>query len=338
MAFGEEAVFSLRKDPVFKKSLLRNDVLPVEYKEEYLRSQNVRKALVEIYDEVRAGKSFSPGIFVGTQGKLNCAILSRHVMENILGWDFSESVTKVNYKTLYEYNLRCSKSCFVSLYELLRYAYPEIALKPYYFKRHRDAWMKEGTLDKALAKEAIRELVGRLIEKDKKKKVRTIPQWISYRHFQKPVLPHGATLSYLLNRYFDNSPAKAIIFAYPELELKPHYFKYVPKGFWQGRRGKSNARKIMLEVIGRLTDPEGAYKMSKEEVVKVMKFRTYGKPILPYGKRLSGMLQSLFNNSPQEPLELVAESLVCNELCDNCRKKSYSRCFMQRMADERTEE
>jgi hypothetical protein len=318
-------------------SLLRNDVLSNllgsagknNYAALYLNSVSIRNVLVEQYNEIRdpakPRKTFSPGLFKGYQGKLNCAIITRYVIENEFRWGFSTAVHKLNYKMLYSHHLRSVKECFENLYELLKAAYPERELKPYYFKKYRNVWHDEqGNLKAELVREAIREFVSILTRQGYK--FRSMPKWINYKLFQKKILPYNSNLSYMLSKCFKNSPADAIIFAFPELNLKPHYFHHVPKGYWKGARGKENAKIIMQELYDRLTDKKGAYRFTNSEFLSLVKYTTYQRPIMPYGKKLGGMLQSLFNNSPSEPLQLIGIS--CDQLCEKCTREGKECCMI----------
>jgi len=301
----------------------------------YLNSYAVKKVLVNQYEEIISGnrKNFSPGTFMGFQGKINCSIITKHVIEERLGFDFSRSVHELSYKLLYQNHLRCTKHCFDSIYDLLIFIYPERKLKPYYFKKHKNVWLNsDGSINQNLCREAIREFVGILTDRKGKYgfKLKSIPKWINYKLFQKKILPYGASLSYMLNFCFSNSPINAIIFAYPELRLKPHYFNQVPKGYWKGDKGIDRAREVMNELYKRLTDKKGLYKLSNQEFKDLMKYKTYHKPVMPYGKNLGGMLQSLFDNSPQKALNLVDVSrenfssiVICNEVCEVCSKKGF---------------
>jgi len=334
-----KSILNLSSNKIKNRTILRNDILAKlndspEYIDKYKNSYAVKKELISIYDEINdknnSRKIFSPGLFVGLQGRINCAIISRHVIENVLKMDFATAVHKLNYKILYKHKLRSIKQCFDSIYSLLIETYPERNLKPYYFKKHKNVWFNEsGEMDKLLVKEAIREFIEILTNQrgKYKYKLKTIPKWITYKHFQKNILPYNANLSYMLNKCFKNSPIDAIIFAYPELNLKPHYFRHVPKGYWKGSSGKENAKVIMNELFERLTDPNGLYKLNKEEVYDLMKYKTYHKPLLPYGKKLGGMLQAIFENSPTAPLELIEDKIICNEICELCEQENNGCCM-----------
>jgi len=319
--------------------LLRNDILSAinetGYVKKYRTSYIIRDSLIKIYTEIHDNKRkiFSPGLFVGLQGRLNCAILTRHVIEDVLKWDFSTAIHYISYKTLYKYHLRSTKQCYKNLYEVLMAAYPERYLKPYYFKKYKNIWFDDkGNMKHDLVKEAIRELVDIFTDKKGKYKYnfKIMPKWINYKMFQKSILPYNANLSYMLNNCFNNSPIDAIIFAYPELNLKPYYFKHVPKNYWKGKQGKKHAKQIMNELFNRLTDNNGPYKFSKKDVVNLMKYKTYHKPLLPYGKNLGGMLQALFNNSPTKPLELIDDPYICTQVCEVCNKEEREACLHNR--------
>lgn len=313
--------------------LLRNDLLSDAADKEYyfkmyLNSYAVKKKLIALHDEIEEGKrkTFSPGLFVGEQGKINCAILSRFIIEEKLGWDFPDAVHRLTYRKLYKNHLRSAKQCFANLYELLMTAYPEKNLKPYYFKKYKNVWFdSRGRMKKETVAEAVHELIDTFTDPLGKYryKIRDMPKWISYKLFQKKVLPYNTNLSYLLNKCFRNSPIDAIIFAYPELNLKPYYFRHVPKGYWSGKKGQKHAKELMDELLQKFTDANGPYKLSKEQVFEMMKYKTYHKPLLPYGKRLGGMLQALFSNSPSKPLMLVDS---CSNLCDTCIKNNSGVC------------
>ncbi|MBT3464236.1 hypothetical protein HOD20_03300 [archaeon] len=291
----------------------------------YKTSSQIKDFLINQYSEVKNAKHprkiFTPGIFVGLQGKMNCAILTKYVIENILNWDFGTAVHKSSYKIFYENHLRCVEQCFGNLYELLIECYPERNLKPYYFKNYKNIWKDEkGIMKEELVRGAIREFVSILTEKRGKYryKLKTIPKWMNYKLFQKSILPYGSNLSYMLSSCFGNSPIKAIIFAYPEMDLKPYYFSHVPKFYWSGEKGMKNAEIVMKEFIDTLINPNGKYQFTKQEVMEILKYKTYHKKILPYGKKLGGMLQVLFHNSPTLPLKLLEEEKK-EDLCPMCK-------------------
>jgi hypothetical protein len=327
-----------------KSFVLRNDLLsriievdPINnnvYSKKYLANSKIRIALIGLYDEIcqKKKKIFSPGLFFGYQGKLNCSIISKHVIENVLHYEFSESVSSLSYSVLYKNHLRSVKECFPSIYDLLVAIYPEKKLKPYYFKKHKDVWFDENNKrNDDLVREAIREFIGILTSPQSKykHKLKDIPKWISYKTFHKNILPYSANLSYMLSRCFKNSPIDAVLFAYPELGLKSYYFSHVKKNYWKGSDGKEHAKEIMKELLDMLTAEDGPYKFTRDEAVKVMKYKTYHKPLLPYGKKLGGMLQAIFENSPSKPFELLDEisSTVCNDVCDNCEQEHKGVCI-----------
>ena len=315
-------------------SLLRNDILSTideKYLNLYKNSKNIKNALIQSYNQIKnkEQKIFSPGIFMGNQGKINATILTRYVIEDILKWDFSTAVHKLSYKILYKHHLRSVKQCYDNLYDVLMEAYPNRYLKPYYFKKYKNVWFENGIMKTELVKEAIREFIYTLIKKNKKYKLNTLPKWINYKLFQKKILPYKVNLSYMLSICFNNSPIKAAIFAFPELNLKPHYFSHVPKGYWKGNKGEKNAKLIMNELYERLTDESGLYKFSKNEIVTLFKYKTYHKPLLPYGKNLGGMLQALFENSPSRPLGLIEDPYICTQICETCNKEEKEACLLK---------
>lgn len=278
----------------------------------YLSNEIIRTCLIKIHSDISDDKksriTFGPGTFIGLQGRLNCIILTQYIIKDKLKWSLVDVVNKVSYKVLYSYKLRCSKSCFDHIYELIMSCYPNSNLKSYYFKKASHVWYdEEEKKDYAIIKEAIREFVSALTNpKGKYKyKLKNLPQWINYKLFREPVLPYDTNLSYMLSYCFGNSHIKAIMFAYPELNLKPYYFSNVPNNYWSGKDGLTNAKEVMVELMEILTNPNGQYKLSEGEVVKIFKFKTYGKPILPYRKNMRGMLQTLFKNSPSSPFKLV---------------------------------
>lgn len=304
--------------------LLRYDLLTVLAKQEalnkealkqkYLSHPQIQTSLIKIYGDVlnenKQRQTFGPGTFVGLQGKLNCIILTKYVIENKLEWSLAEVVQKISYKTLYKYKLRCTKSCFNHIYDLIMACYLEADLKPYYFKKASHVWVdEEGNKNKELIKQAIREFVSVLTDPkgNHKHKLKNIPRWINYKMFRKSILPYNTNLSYMLSKCFGNSHIKAIMFAYPELNLKPYYFANVPNNYWSGEEGMKHAKEVMKELMTILTDPKGKYKLSREEVKDIFKFKTYEKPLLPYRKNMRGMLQTLFNNSPTEPFKLLED-------------------------------
>ena len=85
----------------------------------YLNSLAIKNQILNQYNDIKLGKRkiFSPGIFIGIQGKLNCLIVTKHVIENELKWDYSDIVQKINYKILYKHHLRSVKQVFSNLYD-----------------------------------------------------------------------------------------------------------------------------------------------------------------------------------------------------------------------------
>ncbi len=265
----------------------------------------------QVLDDRHPRQSFGPGTFEGLQGELNCMMLTRQVIEEKLKWSLPQVVKKINYEILYSYKLRCTKTCFKHLYDLIMACYPEENLKPYYFKKASKVWFEEnGEMKQTMVKEAIREFIDVLTHPKGryKYKIKHLPRWMNYKMFRKPILPYETNLSYMLNACFGNSHIKAIMFAYPELKLKPYYFANVPNKYWSGEEGMKHAKEVMDELMDILTNPKGDYRLSKEEVKEIFRFKTYGKPILPYKKNLRGMLQTIFKNSPSAPFELLMES------------------------------
>ncbi|MBU1201949.1 MAG: hypothetical protein KJ583_00525 [Nanoarchaeota archaeon] len=309
-------------DNSLAKTLIREDILsriieknPLKKElliKKYLNNKTIKNTLAKIHQEVMDDYSkrqtFGPGTFSGLQGQLNCIILTKRVIEEELKWSISEVIQKINYKTLYKYKLRCTKTCFTHLHELIISSYPDANLKPYYFKKASNVWIdKNGQKNEVLIKEAIREFINVLTNpKGKYKyKFKELPKWVNYKLFRMPLLPHNTNLSYLLNSCFGNSHIKAVMYTYPELNLKPYYFSNVPNKYWSGEDGLKHAKELLVELMDILTNPKGKYKLTKEEVVRIFKFKTYGKPILPYKKNLRGMLQIIFKNSPSAPFKLV---------------------------------
>ncbi len=283
-------------------------------KEKYLNNNSIKQELVRIHEEILSDtnlrQTFGPGTFQGLQGKLNCIILTKRVIEEKLNWSLFDVVQKINYRVLYKYKLRCTKSCFTHLYQLIMNCYPDAELKPYYFKKASNIWLnKAGDLNKELITEAMREFISVLTNsKGKYKyKLKEMPRWVNYKLFRLPILPYETNLSYLLSSCFGNSHIKAIMFTYPEMKLKPYYFSNVPNKYWSGDKGKVHAKELMTELMTILTNPKGKYKLSNDEVKDIFKFKTYGKPLLPYKKNLRGMLQTVFKNSPSAPFKLLME-------------------------------
>ncbi len=297
--------------------LLRNDILSKikrkssDLNREYQKNELIKNVLVgihnEILDENNKRKTFAPGTFQGIQGKLNCIILTKNFIKN-KKWSLAEVMNNLNYRILYKYKLRCSKTCFKHLYKLIKECYPNENLKPYYFKKATHIWVdKYGHKNNELIKDAIREFIEVFMNQkgQYKYKLKNLPCWINYKMFREPMLPYGVNLSYMLGICFKNSHIKAIMFAYPELNLKPYYFSNVPNKYWSGKKGLENAREVMVELMDILTNPKGSYNLSKEEILQIFKFKTYSKPLLPYRKNLRGMLQTIFNNSPSAPFKIL---------------------------------
>ena len=111
----------------------------------------------------------------------------------------------------------------------------------------------------------------------------------------------------MLNFCYKNSAVNAIINSYPELKLKPYYFKNAPDKYWRGEEGKKHAIEASKELVDILTDPNGKYRWTMKEVFEYIKYTSYFKPILPFGAKLSGMLQVCFKNSPSAPLRMVSQ-------------------------------
>jgi len=308
---NEKVISEVIRGDILSDLIKSNPLKKEFFKKKYLSNFNIKKILFKIHDEVISEhndrQTFGPGTFTGYQGKLNCIILTKRVIEDKLNWSLFDVVQNINYKILYKYNLRCSKSCFDHLYNLIMDCYPDADLKPYYFKKASNVWFdKNGQKNELMIKEAIREFVSVLSNpKGKYKyKLKELPRWINYKLFREPVLPYDTNLSYLLSSCFGNSHIKAIMFTYPELNLKPYYFSNVPNKYWSGEKGMEHAKELMSELLEILTNPKGKYKLSKEEVKEIFKFKTFGKPLLPYKKNMRGMLQTVFKNSPSAPFKL----------------------------------
>ena len=282
-----------------------------EYVSLYRSSPYIRELLIAVHREfsgdARAGgtvagsrrKSFGPGMFTGEQGRLNCVILTRYVLEERLGMSFAEVMQTVSFRLLYKERLRCAKVCFSHLAELLIATYPEKDLKPYYFKNYRGMWYAKGRFRDDLAREALCEFVDILVRSDRSRRrtLKSLPRWLTFRMFQEQLLPYGRSLSYLLGVRFRNSHIDAVMFAYPELKLRPHYFRHVPRRYWQGPAGKARAREAIQEFMDILTDRKGKYKFTRDEALKLVRFTTLQKPVLPFRKRLGGMLRVVYANS-----------------------------------------
>jgi hypothetical protein len=285
------------------------------YLYKYRTNLQIKEVLIEMYEEInnKERKTFSPGIFMGFQGKMNSVILARYLFEEKLNWGLSTTVRNLNKDLLDKNNLRTVRNCFDHIYELVIACYPDKELKPYYFKNARGIWHdKKGKINYELVHEAIREFITALVDpKGKfgkyKHNMKKMPQWISYQLFQKPVLPFDNNLSYMLNYVYKNSAVNAIIHSYPELKLKPYYFRNAPDKYWRGEAGKKHAIEAAKEFVDILTDPKGKYKWSMNEVFQYIKYTSYFKPILPFGAKLSGMLQVCFKNSPSAPIRMVSQ-------------------------------
>lgn len=278
----------------------------------YRESHAIQALLISTLKDFEAGrkprKSFGPGMFTGEQGRLNCVILTRHVLEEKLGMSFAEVMQKTSFRLLYSHRLRCAKVCFRHLADLIIACYPEKELKPYHFKNYRLMWFdKDGSFRDEMARKALREFIETLIRGDRtgRRKLRNIPRWLTFRMFQQQLLPYNRSLSYLLNLRFGNSHIKAVMFAFPELRLRPHYFRHVPRGYWKGAKGKGRAREVVREFVDILSDPKGRYKFSRKEAVGLVKFTTLQKPVLPFRKRLGGMLRVVYGNSAPRAREEI---------------------------------
>ncbi|MBS3163928.1 hypothetical protein J4439_00690 [Candidatus Woesearchaeota archaeon] len=272
----------------------------------------IKRLLVKTLEEFsRQRKSFSPGMFVGEQGRLNCVILTRHVLEEKLGMTFAEVMQRASFRLLYAHHLRCAKVCFRHLADLIMACYPEKELKPYYFRNYRGMWLLGGKFNEELAGQALREFVDLLVWGDRKhkRKIGSMPQWLTFRMFQRRILPYDRSLSYLLNLRFKNSHIRAAMFAYPDMGFQPHYFKHVPRGYWKGPEGRKRAQVIVREFVQILSDPKGKYRFTRPEALNLLKFTTMQKPVLPYRKRLGGMLRVVYGNSAPRVREEMAESV-----------------------------
>lgn len=280
-----------------------------DYTNDYLNSHVVKNVLVGVYEDILAKnvkrKTFGPGTFVGKQGKLNAIILTRHLFEEKFHWDIGKILHKMDKNTLDKNKLRTIRNCFKYYYELIIACYPMYGLKPYYFKNAKEVWIRDGKIRKDLIRDAVRELVYILCKNKKKYPFKRLPQWINYSLFQKHILPFEVNLSYMLNLVYKNSPIDAVIDSFPELKLKPYYFKNAPKRYWVGKEGKEHAIEASSEFVDILTNPTGAYQWSVEELYGFIRYKSYFKPILPFRAKLGGMLQVVFRNSPSAPLRLV---------------------------------
>ena len=185
----------------FEVSFLKSgilDKLEEYYHNKYRSNIKIRNSLIGIYHELvsKKRKSFTPGTFIGQQGKINSQILTKYVLEIVLKWDFAETVHKISYNILYKNHLRSVKQCYSNLYELLTDIYPGKKFKPYYFKKYKNIWLdKNNNLNEDLIREAIYEFVNILIKKNSKYKLKNISKWMNYKLFQKKILPYNASLS-----------------------------------------------------------------------------------------------------------------------------------------------
>ena len=246
---SRKSIYKVMRNDTFGHLLTKVDErLREKYKQRYLQSDIVRNTLFEIYEEfnhpMNPRKTFGSGTFIGLQGKLNCIILTKYVIEHKLKWGIGEVLDRISYKVLYQHHLRCAKQCFDHIRDLIINAYPDKNLKLYYFKLSQRIWFDEnGNINKELVKEAIIELISILTNPKGKYKLplNTMPRWVNYKLFQKKILPYHRNLSYMLNACFKNSPIDAIIFAYPDLKLKPYYFSNAPNKYWSGEQGKKHA-------------------------------------------------------------------------------------------------
>ncbi len=312
--------YFLNADSTILNDIIRDDLLltlieahPIKEQEliikRYKNSHVIKTILSNLYEELLADKrkAFPPGTFKGLQGRLNSAILFKYVFVDKLGWNLRKIITELDKKTLYQHKLRSVFQCYPNIYELMKESFPEGHIKPYYFTKIKNIWKNKNkhspsTLNETLIREAITELVTILTDRGGQYRYsfKQLPQWIRYQHFQKKILPYGANLSYLLETCFNNSPIKAIMFAYPQLGLQPHYFSNVPKGYW---KKKENVDKVRTELLKTLTHPKGKFQFTEDELRKFLTFTFYQKPLLPYRKKVSGLLRQGFNNDPKQLLE-----------------------------------
>lgn len=303
--------YFLNADATIFHDIIREDILSalLEAKpaheqsiivKKYKTSHVIKTILSNLYDDLIAGKrkAFPPGTFKGLQGNINSAILFKYVFADRLQWNLRKIIMEVDKKTLYQHKLRCVFQGHTNIYELVREAFPEQKVKPYYFAKVRNIWRdKNGILNEKLIKEAITEFVGILTDVRGKYKynIKQLPQWIRYQHFQENILPYGANISYLLESCFGNSPARAIMFAFPELKLQPHYFSNVPKGYW---KNKDNVEKVKIELLDALTSPHGRFQFTDEELKQFLSSSFYQNPLFPYRKKARGLLKQGLGNNP----------------------------------------
>ena len=302
-----------------QNKMKQEEVLIKKYKE----SRIIKTILVEMYQEILDGKrkTFPQALFKGFQGKLNCCILFKYIFTEKLNWSFNKLMKEIDKKTVVKHKLRSIYLCYPNMFSLIKETFPEKNIKPYYLSKAKNIWqLNGGSINEQLVKEAVEELVSTVISNNNssnnnknninnsnnnnatttnsnKYSLKNIPQWIKYNHFTENILPYDANLSYMLHVCFDNSPGRAVMFAFPDLNLEPHYFSNVPKGYWQN---KENVKAVSKEFLEILTNKEGKYRFTEEELQQYLTPKLYAKPILPFRKKLNGLLVKGLGNDPKK--------------------------------------
>lgn len=241
--------------------------------------------IVSLYEDILDGtrKKFPDGTFKGEHGVLNSEVLVRSKVEK-------EGLTEddmLNLPATYFSKQKLARAILTlnnSHVQALIAAFPELKLKPYYFRSVPQSYWK-GRQGKKHAREATREFYSIL-----NWSADEIIKKTTAETFDLNILPFGANLESMLSHVYGGSPIDAVIGAFPELNLKPHYFPVVPQSYWKGRKGKRHAKEATRELFERLG-------WDIEQIVNNTNQKVFLEGNMPFDSNLSGMLNA-FNKSP----------------------------------------
>lgn len=237
--------------------------LATSYSASLSDAERLGMVITDVYNSVLNGDSgrIIDGIYEGYQGKLNFRFLLRYGIKVKKKWnmeDIPKNITKDEIRSL---KLgrgldKCFSNCPV---EATTFSYPEMELKPYYFRfNHRDYWSKDGIPYLDRAAEATKELIGIWLEKQEEDlvsqmfamergtpfegvRVNGFPgimlTRVTHDVFADTILPYESNLKHMMKDCFRDAPSLALMNAFPEVPLKPYYYASTPNNYWVDENG-----------------------------------------------------------------------------------------------------
>lgn len=157
-----------------------------------------------------------------------------------------------------------------SLSRAVRDAFPELDIDDWDFKNvPQGSWSGKDAGEKAIQK--IRREIGK-----QGIHIEDLPKLVCRKFFNRLGLQRPL-------KHFHSSPIEATKAAFPELRhLHDWEFRYVPNGFWQGEKGRENARNATRWLVAKLgislseLPKKTCVKMFKDNKLKTMLERVYG--------------------------------------------------------------